>query len=352
MAGIDANSPSTPEHQAFYARGKLLLSGEYLVAHGGLALAIPVRFGQRLEVRSYALKEPADPAEAAPSLLRQSERSAPPRGPAELLWNAFREDGELWMAASLSKPDLAVRDWDTYGLEPPREPALMERLLRLLLLCRRANPDFLRDVQTAQWAGTHLEFARDWGLGTSSTLVSLLAQWSGTDPFVLQREVFGGSGYDIACATARGPLLYKLVNGEPRWEELDWKPPFSDRLFFVHLGRKQDSRFSLAAFEARGMAAAPWLNTLVHLTMQLRFAETLADFMEHLRKHEEVIAALTGFSPVQALHFGDFAGVVKSLGAWGGDFVLAASALPEPELRAYFAQRGYATVLSWREMVG
>ncbi len=352
MAAAYATSPSTPELQTFYARGKLLLSGEYLVAHGGLALALPVRFGQKLEVRSYALEGLAGLTETAPEPLRQRERPAPLRGPAELLWNACRDDGELWMAASLSKPDLSVRDWATYGLEPPREPALMERLQRLLRLCQQANPAFLRDLHTAQWASTHLEFARDWGLGTSSTLVSLLAQWSGADPFVLQREVFGGSGYDIACATARGPLLYKLVNGEPRWEEVPWQPPFADQLFFVHLGRKQDSRFSLAAFEARGMAVAPWLNTLVHLTMQLRFAETLRDFMEHLRKHEEVIAALTGFSPVQALHFGDFDGVVKSLGAWGGDFVLAASALPEPELRAYFARRGFATVLSWGEMVG
>jgi mevalonate kinase len=313
--------------QFFSARGKLLISGEYLVAHGGLALALPVKFGQRLSV--YA----ANPGE----------------GP-ELEWESRREDGSSWMSARLSLRDFSLLSCSAVDVNEQPDQKAAERLVQLLGLCRQSQPGFLAAAPGIR-ALTECDFPRNWGLGTSSTLVSLLAQWSGADPFALQKAVFGGSGYDVACATASGPILYKLVNGQPRWESVAFNPPFSAQLYFVHLGKKQDSRFSLAAFESRGINPAPWLNTLVHLTMQLRFAETLSDFSEHLRKHEEVIAALTGFSPVQALHFADFPGTVKSLGAWGGDFVLAASSLPEPELRHYFATRGFSTVLAWRDMV-
>ncbi len=322
------SADSLSDVQHFSARGKLLLSGEYLVAHGGLALAMPVRFGQQLAVL---------PSKAIDR--------------AELRWDSCQDDGAIWMSALLLLEDLSTLTRSSLGLNKQPDSEAFNRLVQLLKICRDQQPGFMAGGMTTYHATTHCDFPRNWGLGTSSTLVSLLAQWSGTDPFALQKAVFGGSGYDVACATAKGPILYKLVDGQPRWEPVAFDPPFSEQLYFVHLGKKQDSRFSLAAFEARGMNPAPWLHTIVHLTIQLRFAETLADFSEHLRKHEEVIAALTGFTPVQALHFADFPGVVKSLGAWGGDFVLAASAMPESELRAYFTNRGFSTVLAWREMV-
>ena len=37
---------------AFYSHGKLLLTGEYLVLDGALALAVPCKLGQSLTVRS------------------------------------------------------------------------------------------------------------------------------------------------------------------------------------------------------------------------------------------------------------------------------------------------------------
>ncbi len=37
--------------QNFYSRGKLLLTGEYVVLDGALALALPTKFGQSLKVQ-------------------------------------------------------------------------------------------------------------------------------------------------------------------------------------------------------------------------------------------------------------------------------------------------------------
>jgi len=54
---------------------------------------------------------------------------------------------------------------------------------------------------------------------------------------------------------------------------------------------------------------------------------------------------------VKELYFDDYWGSVKSLGAWGGDFVLATSNRTEEETRAYFTQKGFKTFLKFQEMI-
>ena len=54
---------------------------------------------------------------------------------------------------------------------------------------------------------TQLEFPREWGLGSSSTLISNLGLWAETDPYDLLSATLGGSGYDIAAARSESPFL-------------------------------------------------------------------------------------------------------------------------------------------------
>ena len=51
---------------------------------------------------------------------------------------------------------------------------------------------------------------------------------------------------------------------------------------------------------------------------------------------------------IQEKLFPDFKGVIKSLGAWGGDFVMAIS---KENPTAYFKEKGYPVVLSYEEMI-
>ncbi|MFT7588505.1 MAG: mevalonate kinase [Limisphaerales bacterium] len=297
----------------FSAHGKLLLTGEYLVMHGGLALAMPVSRGQHMEVE----------------LIEETQ----------INWLGFDHKGDLWLEASFSTKDFSI-------INGEEETASV--LKELFSSIREQKPDFLN--KGGAQIETTLDFPRDWGLGSSSTLVSLLAQWADVDPFKLQFNVFGGSAYDIACATASGPIMYKLVEGNPVFEEVVFDPPFKDKLWFVHLGRKQNSRDSIKKIDLDPATSKPWLTTLVHLTVQLRFCAKLSDFEQHLKKHEEVLGALTGQTPVLLADFPDYPGQIKSLGAWGGDFVLATG--EEEAVKSYFEKKGLNTVLSWVEMTG
>jgi len=51
---------------------------------------------------------------------------------------------------------------------------------------------------------------------------------------------------------------------------------------------------------------------------------------------------------VQEALFDDFRGVIKSLGAWGGDFVLAIS---KDNPTDYFKERGFEVVIPYHEMI-
>ncbi len=82
-------------------------------------------------------------------------------------------------------------------------------LLKILLEAKRLNPNFLNGKMGYE-VHTTLSFPREWGLGSSSTLISNIAQWANVDPFALLSETFNGSGYDIACAQHNRPIIYQI----------------------------------------------------------------------------------------------------------------------------------------------
>ena len=188
--------------EKFRANGKFLLTGEYLVLQGALALALPLKLGQTLEVNALEINNGV------------------------LHWDAFTPKG-FWFSAMLNKSDLTVRASD--------DMEKAEMLSKIFQTIKSLNPNVLHGNNDYSFT-THLEFDKDWGLGSSSTLISCLSQWANVDPYEVLKRTMGGSGYDIACATATKPIIYRLKNGNPVVEEIDFKPEFSDKLFIAVSG--------------------------------------------------------------------------------------------------------------------
>jgi len=65
-------------------------------------------------------------------------------------------------------------------------------------------------------------------------------------------------------------------------------------------------------------------------------------------EHEEIISKIIDLTPVKQKLFKDYQGAIKSLGAWGGDFILAAGDANTP---SYFESKGYETIISYSDMV-
>jgi len=306
----------------YYSHGKFLLTGEYLVLKGALALALPLKLGQTLSVETC-------------------------HG-ASLQWDAYQPDG-LWFSINLNAKNLDIIDYNN--------PSKAEKLAQILKAVKQLNPTAFKNGLHFE---TRLNFDPNWGLGSSSTLIANLAQWANVNPYELLRLTFGGSGYDIACATAEGPIYYQVktevpdpVKGPtPIVQPIDFHPSFADHLFFIYQGKKQSSSKEIKAFleKTNPIDLQKDIEAVSEISRAVPKCESLDEFGLLMQCHERIIARCIGQEPVQK-RFPDFEGVLKSLGAWGGDFILAATEWPENQVRAYFKGKCLEVIFKYDDLV-
>lgn len=295
-----------------YTQGKLLLTAEYVVLDGAQALAVPCRFGQGFEV--------------VPTTHNIIE------------WNSIDDQGNTWFAAQFEATTLHILECTDVNVA--------NRLQQILQVTQH---QFTKGYKVT----TQLDFPREWGLGTSSTLLAAIGQWLNINSYQLLADTFGGSGYDIACANAKAPLFYRIQNGEPLIESASFNPSFSASIYFVYLGQKQNSRDGIAHYRQRAktLVSPSLIQEISTIGQQLCLAKDIDTFGQLIDRHEEIIAQITQLPKVKDLYFPDFKGSMKSLGAWGGDFILAVSKQSPQEVIAYFNAKGKDTILRYEEMV-
>tara|TARA_B100000941_G_scaffold289859_1_gene270257 strand:- start:1209 stop:2108 length:900 start_codon:yes stop_codon:yes gene_type:complete len=297
--------------KSFYSRGKLLLSGEYLVLKGARALALPSKLGQTL-----------------------SFEEKPSR---QLIWKSMDKNGLPWFNACFLIDDFSLINSD--NLE------VANRLRHVLSAIRYQNPNFLN--LSGGIVITRLEFDRYWGLGSSSTLIVNLAKWAGINPYALLNETFGGSGYDIACASAEKALFYRRKMETPEIEDCNFDPKFKSDLYFVYLNQKKSSSLAVKEFMEKDINETE-ISRANELSILISTSESLSEFELLLREHEHFIGQLLSIEPIKEKYFKDFEGAVKSLGAWGGDFILATGDSNTPN---YFKSKGYSSVFAYDELI-
>ena len=224
---------------------------------------------------------------------------------------------------------------------------IAETLQSILQEARKLDPDFLQS-ETGFVVKTNLTFPRDWGLGSSSTLINNIAQWAKVDAFELLGNSFSGSGYDIANAQNDTPILYKLEEEKPMVQPIVFNPDFKDQLYFIHLNKKQDSREGIKRYKEKRGKVKDQLKSISEISQEILNTEELSEFEKLIEKHESIIASIIELPKVKDRLFPDYFGAIKSLGAWGGDFILATGNENTP---AYFEKKGYATVIPYSEMV-
>jgi len=300
--------------QSFYSHGKLLISAEYAVLDGALALALPTKFGQFLSVESTTKNT--------------------------LFWKSISNVGTVWFEAEFMI-DASLK------IFTPNTSAIAVRLVQVLEALQQLNPTLFEAHKGYALTST-LEFPENWGLGSSSTLINNLAQWAQVDAFELLALTFGGSGFDIACAQHDSGILYQLEEGKPTLKPVVFSPPFLESLFFVHRNQKQNSRDGITAYKTLTAHQILDFSTLNSLTLELLNCTDLETFEALIETHERYISILIQQPPLKDALFSDYKGAIKSLGAWGGDFFLATG---NAEAMAYFRSKGYTTVVSYSEMI-
>ncbi len=300
--------------ESFKAFGKFLITAEYLVLYGASGLAIPLtKKYQTLNVlKGFNSK---------------------------ISWTAFDQDNEIWFECTFNSATLEIIETSNFSNAITLQLILKE--------ARLLNPELLNGISAFV---THMNFSPTWGMGSSSTLISLISQWANLNAYHLQKKIFKGSGYDVACATSASSILYQLEDNLPKVDIVQWSPSYKDNLYFIYLGRKQSTLNEIQKLRQSSKLVIEMADILRinQITKSIVECGSLNVFQNLLIEHESIISKYSGMKPVKNLIFPDIDGEVKSLGAWGGDFVLAAC---NSDPREYLSKKGHFPVLKWSDLI-
>lgn len=297
----------------FKSNGKILLCSEYLVLEGAKAIALPSKLTQDLQVTKCQNKI--------------------------IEWQSFDENNDLWFEEKFYFSGNNLK----YASKKNKTSEKILNLFKFLLKTKDVN-----DILGNKFL-TKLNFKREWGLGTSSTFVNNLAKWAKTDPYKLLFSAFNGSGYDVACCDVKNPILYQKKQNSISIENIIFNPPFIENLYLVHLEKKQNTQTSIINYFNIKSDRKHFIEKVNYIAEQIIKCKDLNQFEDLIMEHENIIASATSQEPIHQSVFSAYSqGKIKSLGAWGGDFILVTSKNND---LSFFKNKGYSTILKLSDLV-
>ncbi|PQL93211.1 GYDIA family GHMP kinase [Apibacter adventoris] len=300
----------------YKSKGKLLFTGEYTVLDGALALAVPTQLGQSLTVY---------PTEEKKNIIS---------------WLAYKYNGELWSKTIL--------DISQQKIIETNDIKIAKTLLNIFIQAKKLDSIIINQPNFGYECETHLEFPQKWGLGSSSTLINNIAKWLKISPYLLLEKTFGGSGYDLACAEAHSPITYQLQNKKPIVKEVFLPSQITDNLLFIYLNKKQDSREGINHYKNK-QKSEELIEKVSYITQKIIEPNcSFKQFSELIQEHEDLISKHIQIPTIKKKLFSDYSGFIKSLGAWGGDFIMAEKIYGAEN---YFKNKGHKILKTYDEFL-
>lgn len=287
-----------------------------MVMYGADALSLPLVKGQTLQLIPRETKD-------------------------TFTWKAYYQN-KTWFVIEFKPSNLNI----IYTTNTPIAETLAGYLRSIIALSSRFQKElFTWDVET------HLDFHPEWGMGSSSTLTALLAEWAELNPLDLHFEISPGSGYDVASAIANGPIVYRIKHDSPQYQHVHFDPPFSENIFFAWLGNKQSSHESVLEYKDLLKPAYEEIQFFSSITDKMLKAKEWTEFGELMKEHEARLSKRLSLPPLAEKLFPDLKGYAKSLGAWGGDFIMIVTDQDQKELKAYLKSKNIRTLFPYNEIV-
>jgi len=297
----------------FKSNGKILLTSEYLVLDGAKAIALPSKLTQELYVE-------------------QCDKEI-------IEWQGIDEKGNVWYEENFYLKNNEL----VYSAEKNNTSEKLLLLFNHILKTRE-----VKDILGNKFS-TKLNFKREWGLGTSSTFVNNLAKWANIDPYRLLFSAFKGSGYDIACCDVNNPIIFEKKQNSINVKNITFNPPFIENIYLIHLDKKQNTQASITNYLRTKSEKNDLIKRINLISEEMLQCKNLNHFEDLIVEHESIISQAISQEPIQKLTFNDYnLGKIKSLGAWGGDFILVTSKNND---LSYFNNKGFETTLKLSDLV-
>ncbi|QTY26744.1 hypothetical protein [Flavobacterium sp. CS20] len=154
----------------------------------------------------------------------------------------------------------------------------------------------------------------------------------------------------LSATQQQQPFIYQRLDGKVTTQSVEISEQLKPFIYFIYLNQKQNSREAISNY-LKNLKSERTQNIekISNLTLSIIHSSDLKEFENHLKTHEEIISKIINQTPIQKLKFRDYtSGIVKSLGAWGGDFVLV-TAQNEEDLE-YFRLKGYDIIYKYDEL--
>lgn len=252
-------------------------------------------------------------------------------------WETYRE-GRLWLKTCIDYKNLFVTETNIANASA--------FILKIFSTLKDMRSESL-EADYSYILKSNVQFPENFGLGSSSTLMNNIANWGNVDAFALNDIALGGSGYDIAVAKAGAPIIYTRNGGNKTVETVNYSPGFKDQLLFVHLNKKQDSREGITMYKQMEKS-----QDLIHyfseLTDEILISENLENFSLIMEDHEKTMSNFLKIPTVKEKYFKNAPSFFKSLGAWGGDFILTTKFC---DYENYFLHNGFPNFFSYDELI-
>jgi mevalonate kinase len=293
------------------ANGKLLLTSEYFILDGATGWAMPTQYGQKMI---------ATPTEKP-------------------IWQAFLNDKTLWLETAIN----------TNVASNSNETTLLFEILNHI---KQENPEQYHKKINHSFQ-LFIDFNRAWGLGSSSTFIALIADFFEIDAYKLNHTFFKGSGYDIACAFASEALLYTILDIEVRSiENFSIAESIKPHLFFIYTGQKQNSREAIQYYrnlpqKEKDIA----INDLNFITRELIRKQDYKDWLYFLKIHEDIISKVLKLEKISQTLAKELPFFSKSLGAWGGDFILCLANDEPSIIKNRISETGFDTYFEYKDII-
>lgn len=297
----------------FFSHGKLLLTSEYMILDGALALAIPTQLGQKLIIEEI---------EDAQSLIT---------------WESFCQN-QIWI-----KTKINYQPWEILESNLTDSALFIMNIMKEI---QKLSSDKFKK-NTSYLIKFNLEFPQNFGLGSSSTLLTNLSKWAKINPFELNENILGGSGYDVAIAQNSSAILYQIKDEIRHIEQIHFSPKFKEELLFIHLNQKQNSREGIQLYRSKSKSQ-PLIQEFSEITKSIVQCNDINNFSELMNLHEKKLSQFLGLKTAKEIYFPDCPVFIKSLGAWGGDFIMSRKF---NGYQKYFKEKGFESIFTWQDLI-
>ena len=120
-----------------------------------------------------------------------------------------------------------------------------------------------------------------------------------------------------------------------------------DDLIFIHLNQKQNSREGINLYRSKEKSSQ-LIEDFSTITQRVLEVQTLEEFSDLMILHEKKLSEFLGIETAKEKYFETSPSFVKSLGAWGGDFVMSSKFSGYQD---YFLGKGFSSVFSYEDLI-